>query len=249
MRRLAAACGLAALLAAQGAAGQERSQDVTLDDFAVPSGSGELEVRQLSEDAAPLGTQTAPGDHGVDVPAAGSANERDEPSPRQISQQGQSDAGPQLSDGGDSRDLETQAVSQPGDSRPRPAAQLAGSDRCDPQQEAAPSERCKAVIETRAAEFQASEAPRLSAEQALLAQRGANPDVLAPGSPDLRLQLASRGDPDAESRTNQELASIYLEQPPVSGPPSPAEVPPDTLEALAEMMEGLQGQLPPSIQP
>ena len=250
MMRGRAACAVVALLAAQAASGQERAQDVSLDDFAVPTASGELAVPQLNESAAPIGPDEIARDKQLAVPGAGPAIERDEPSPSQLSQPGQAGAGTQLSGADDSRKLETQAVAQPGDSRPRPTTRLAGRDRCDPrQQEAVHSERCRAVLETRAAEFKAAEAPRLSAEQALLAERGVNPDVLAPGSPDVRLQLASRGDPDAESRSNQELASIYLEPPAANGPPSPAEAPPDTLEAIAEMMEGLQGQLPPSIQP
>ena len=84
-------------------------------------------------------------------------------------------------------------------------------------------ESCLRILELRAAEFDAPEAPRLSAEQALLAERGDSDDRLASTSSDLRLHIAA-DHPDAELVSNQELASIYLDRPPTPRAP-PSEEP------------------------
>ena len=129
----------------------------------------------------------------------------------QLSQTGETAPAQQVGSRGESRQLAAGSVSTPGDSRPQASAPLAGSDSCDPQLDTEQRERCLRIIERRAAEFSAPEAPQLSAEQALLAQRGDTEELLASQSSGLRLRLAS-GDPDPDLESNQELASIYLDR-------------------------------------
>jgi len=226
-------------------AAQDGGGKTQLDDFALPAASGEEVVEQLGARETSLATAgSAPGDRAVDVPGPAAAAR----APMlQLSQPGQPAPTVQLSDQGQSRQLASGSVSSPGDSRPQGAAALGGTDRCDPQLETPQLEECRRVIERRAAEFDAPEAPQLSAEQVLLAQRGDEGQRLVPTS-DMRLRLAA-DDPDADRTSNQELASIYLDrqtQPPAGRPEQP-----DTalVEALAEVLQGLQITLPPSAAP
>ncbi len=74
-------------------------------------------------------------------------------------------------------------------------------------------------------------APR-RAGQPRVRRRRASPDSL-------RLRIASHGDPDADARSNQELASIYLagDQTPPSEPAQPTE--PEATANLAEVLRGI----------
>ena len=226
-------------------AAQDGGDKTQLDDFALPAASGEEVVEQLGARERSLATAgSAPGDREVDVPGPAAAARVPMP---QLSQPRQPAPTVQLSDQRQSRQLASGSVSSPGDSRPQASAALGGTDRCDPQLETPQLEECRRVIERRAAEFDAPEAPQLSAEQVLLAQRGDEAQRLVPSS-DMRLRLAAE-DPDADRTSNQELASIYLDrqtQPPAGRPAQPEAA---LVEALAEVLQGLQITLPPAAAP
>lgn len=117
----------------------------------------------------------------------------------------------QLSNSAQSRDLSDTSISSTAASRPTATERLSGTDRCEPGQETAQSENCANILEKRAEQYASTQAPTLSAEQALLANNsddGAAIDSLA-----TRLDLGSRDNPNASLPANQEVASIYLENP------------------------------------
>lgn len=188
-------------------AAQDRADKARLDDFALPKASSAEEVEQLGAREKSLAiTGSSAGDRTVIVPGP-VAGER---APvLQLSQPGQPTPTVQLSGREESRQLAVGSVSSPEDSKPRTSAPLGGSDKCDPQLDGERLNECLRVLELRAAEFSAPEAPRLSAEQALLARQGPDNGQLAQRSPTTRLRTAAN-DPDADIQSNQELATIYL---------------------------------------
>lgn len=117
----------------------------------------------------------------------------------------------QLSNSAQSRDLSDTSISSTQASRPTATEHLSGTDRCEPGQETAQSENCANILEKRAEQFASTEAPTLSAEQALLANNSA--DGAAIDSLATRLDLGSRDNPNANLPANQEVASIYLQNP------------------------------------
>src|SRR5690606_123917 len=212
---------------------QDGVDKTRLDEFAIPvSDAAGPPIEQLGDRADSLTPLSQPAaDHEVAVPGPAPA----ERAPvAQISRPGQDTPAQQLSERGEARQLAAGAVSSSSDSRPRATGPIGGSDRCDPQLESERFEECLRVLERRAAEFSAPEAPKLSAERVLLAERGSDSERLASRSSDLGLKLAA-GDPDAEIASNQELASIYLDRARAEGHPIPAPEGSPTDEAkLAE---------------
>jgi hypothetical protein len=229
---------LAALLAlgiAVPAGAQEAADKTRLDEFDLPQDGSDPGIEQLGNAAEVLPTSVAPSDRQLAVPGP---PEVARAPVAQLSRPGEGGSAPQVSDRQESRDLASGSVSSSTDSRPQGATALAGYDRCDPQLEPERLARCRRVLELRAAEFNAAEAPKLSAEQALLAQRGDSAEQFAATSSRLRLRFASAEDPNAEMQSNQELASIYLKGP---APTAPAPPPQDADAAsLAEVLSGLQ---------
>ena len=107
---------------------------------------------------------------------------------------------------------------------------------------------CLRILELRANEFEAPQAPRLTAEQTLLAERRERDEELSRTSPALRLRLATMSEPDADLASNQELASIYLDPARQTPPPTAEEPPAEDAATLAEILQGLgapPGSAPP----
>ena len=237
---------LAALLSlALPAAAQDEADKVRLDDFALPVDAAGPRIEQLGNRTESLAPAVLPAsDRELAIPGPPAAAR----SPvTQLSQPGEAGRPQQLSERGETRELAAGSVSSPEDSRPRASAPLGGRDRCDPQLESEQLEHCLRVIEQRAAEFSAPEPPQLSAEQVLLAERGDDGERLAATSSDLRLRLAA-GDPDAESASNQELASIYLDRTRTQAPSVQEEAALDEAR-LAEVLHRLQIDVPTTTAP
>lgn len=228
------------------AGAQDVADKARLDEFAPPAAEvAGLRIEQLDDAAASIDSSAGQAlDRELTVPGPPQVERAPLP---QLSQPGQTGpAQQQVSERGESRRLAAGSVSSSDDSRPQASAPLGGRDRCDPQLETQQLERCLRVLERRAAEFSAPEAPTLSAEQVLLAERGDDGERVAARSSDLRLRLAA-GDPDAEIASNQELASIYLDRTRTETSPAAAEEPETPDEArLAAILQGLQIELPPS---
>ena len=225
------ALGLAAPAWAQDGADRAR-----LDDFAVPNVEAGPAIEQVGRDASGIGADQA-ASHDRELAVPGPARAAPAPVP-QLSRPEAGGATRQVSDPALSRDVVAGSVSSSRDSRPQPAATLAGHDRCDPQAEAEQPE-CARILERRAAEFAAAEPPRLSAEQVLLAESEENEGTLAANSSRVLLRLASTDDPDADLQSNQELAAIYLRRADEQ-PQRPAESEQTADTALAEVLQTLQ---------
>lgn len=232
--------GLASILLAAAAASASAQDRARLDDFALPDGDGGLAVEQLPA-AAPL-PPAQRRDRSVTVPAPPGAAAR--PLEQLTSADSAGVAPNQLASGAASRSLAPAAVSTSADSKLQGVQRIGGRDRCDPGLDEQGRADCLRILELRAAEFQATEAPQLSAEQKLLAeqQRG---DESSARSNKLRLRLASSGDPDADLFSNQEIAAVYLggEDAPASPPPELPKEPGiptgDLIEALQVVQQGL----------
>lgn len=242
MKHLALPAAALLLGVALPAAAQERSDKTHLDDFAVPAADTGLAVQQLGrEGEAPVPATPQQSERQVAVPGP------PPPERRAIAQvSAASGAGPaQQVNAANSREVAADGISSPRDSRPGSVTRLSGEDRCDPGQEPERLTECQRILELRAAEFQAAEPPRLSAEQVLLAERGEDFELLATTESDLRVKLAGGTDPDPESRANQELAAIYLvEQTGQHAEAPPAPVEPEIPAGVSELLESL-GQLSP----
>lgn len=229
------------LFAAAPVAAQDR---VRLDDFALPTDEQSVGVEQLTE-AKPLPPEQVR-DRSLAVPGL-----PDPPSAPigQLSSEDKSSAQSQLTGREASRRIAPATVSSAADSKPQSVQRIGGRDRCDPQAlEGAERAECLRILELRAAEFHATEAPQLSAEQKLLTEQQREDDRFAPSNA-LRLRLASSDDPDAELSTNQEIAAIYLDRGDVAAslPPSEAEADPGI--PTGDLIEALQAALPGITQP
>jgi hypothetical protein len=233
--RLAAAMLLAGLSAPLAA--QSQGDPVRLDDLAVSSAADQsLQVQQLSTGVDGAAQAPQPRDRTV------STEERAQPaapSISQVSQRGQRTDQAQLSKTGASPDQSAAAVSSTAESRPEGVERLTGTDRCDPQLGNAERERCQHILELRSQEFHAPAPPQLSAEEKLLAEQHAQEDALN-RSPDNRLRLASRDDPDAELKSNQELAALYLGRQAPPPTQSSDQQAPAIDESLVKVLDALQ---------
>lgn len=229
--------GIAAPLAAQ-----SQADSVRLDEFAISAPEADRShVDQLATDGDRSQGSPQPHDRAIDAPQPSTPRTT---VLRQVSTKGPSSEQPQLSTAGAAPDETQAAVSSTADSRPQGVTHIGGHDRCDPQLAREELERCRRILELRAQEFNAPEAPQLSAEQRLLAEQRAD-DEQAGRSAATRLRLASRDEPDADLKSNQELAALYLakqQAPPASA--APAEDPQAALgdASLADILQGLQVQ-------
>jgi hypothetical protein len=231
--------GLASILlvAAAPAFAQDRAR---LDDFALPGDEQATGIEQLPS-AGPL-PPAQRRDRSLTVPAPPGA------APSPLDQLTSTRTGAvtsnQLASGIASQTLAPAAVSSTADSKLQGVQRIGGRDRCDPRLDEATRADCLRILELRAAEFQATEAPQLSPEQKLLAEEQRKDERHAPSSA-LRLRLASSDDPDADLSSNQEIAATYLarEVAPASGSPGlPAEpgIPNgELIEALQAVQQGL----------
>ena len=232
----AAGLALVLLLAAAPAAGQDRAR---LDDFALPPSEQAVAIDQLpTVEAAPA---EQPRDRSLAVPQPA-------PAPRapldQLAEPGEATAPSQLTARAASRRLAPAAVSSAADSRPAPAGPIGGADRCDPQAlEGQDRAECLRILELRAAEFNATEAPRMSAEEKLLADQRRRDDEARPSAA-RRVSLAAADDPDADLVTNQEIAAIYLERD-GAPPPDRSAPPPGPALPPGDLTDALQAVLPP----
>jgi hypothetical protein len=220
---------------------QSQGDPVRLDDFAVAAQHDDpSHIDQLAPGGGPVSGSPAPRERAV-APAEVSAP----PSAAlaQISTHGQAPEPAQLSRPGSRPDESRAAVSTTADSRPQGVTRLQGQDRCDPQLAREDLVRCQRILELRAQEFHAPAPPKLSAEQQLLAEQRAG-ERQERGSLQHSLRLASGDEPDADLKSNQELASIYLDrQRPATDTPAPdASQQPDaaTDAKLAQILEALQ---------
>lgn len=131
------------------------------------------------------------------------------------------------------------ALSSRGDSRPAATLRLEGRDRCDDA--AAGDLRCAAVIETRAASYDAPERPTLSPEQRLLVDQRVR---VAPAGPLGAAQRLGSNDIDATAPGAQAIASVALAAPEREPDGARAgaalgNVDPQTIDLIGALVEGL----------
>lgn len=230
-----------ALAASAAAIGQDSADRTHLDEFEIAPDGGHAvsDVEQLGERETIVTGSAQPKTRDVAIAGTGTAAAGPV---AQITTHDRDTRSRQLIAGAPSRDIAPSSVSESPDSRPGGVVRVGGTDRCDPQLAEEEAERCRAILELRAAEFQAAEPPRMSAEQVLLAQQGDDDGALALLYPDRRLAMAGRN-PDADARSNQELASLIFDQPVVAA--SAATITPEEpLDQMAELLEALEQALP-----
>lgn len=208
---LAAALGLIGATASA----QDNAAKARLDEFAAPASAPGITAEQVS---VPPASDTVTVNQKVDRVIDGaqaartgrtSATEQvEEPTPyapvRQVAPLG--DRGAQAAE----------PLSQREQGRPQGTERLAGADRCDPQARTAEAiALCKRIIELRAREYSAPEAPRLSAEQELLARQ-------SPSSGGTLANLAGndRAPTNADDRAAQELGFFALSDSAQTPPPA-----------------------------
>lgn len=220
---------------------QTQANPARLDDFAVGAAADDpSHVEQLAPADDRPQSPSQPRDRTVAAPEPQAPRTT---TLRQISRPDQPPEQSQLTATGGAADETAAAVSSTADSRPQAVARLDGHDRCDPQSAGEDLARCQRILELRAQEFNAPAPPELSAEQKLLAEQRA--DEEQPGrSPASRLRLASRDAPDADLRSNQELAALYLarQQTPPPSAAAPKEEQAVDNTTLAQILAGLQVQ-------
>lgn len=233
IRRLVLSCGMAgAILAIPGHA-QDRGAEARLDDFALPEAKPALGVEQLTaQDPSELPQQRV--DRALAQPLQTDATGA---MPAQISSEDTGGAVAQLPSARESRLSLGTAVSHTSDSAPRTAAPIGGQDRCDPQLTQKFYAECLRILELRSDEFTAPQPAALSAEQKLLVEQRQRDDGLADAATAVRLRYAAAPQPDADLKSNQELAAIYLG----ASAPTPTETPAESAEEpdLGEILQTL----------
>ncbi|MGN3974130.1 hypothetical protein [Tsuneonella sp. SYSU-LHT278] len=205
MMRAAPLLGLAVLAMPSLALAQANAEKARLDDFAAPQASSGVEVGQIASTRGPVAVEQRV-DRTVTVPPPPQRSRPD--SIQQVSAGVAREPVGQVAPAGDRSAQAAPALSRREEGRRADAAPLGGNDRCDPQ---AGTEKemalCRRVIELRAREFSATEAPRLSPEQELLAREARSERASL-------ADLAGRGGagraPDAEERAAQELGFLTL---------------------------------------
>lgn len=250
----AAAAALSATLAMPIAVAQDNpapagTDRARLDEFDLPAASRSTGVQQLSGGPREVPSQPA-ADRDVSVERSGAptgplvqltpAGEALRPVQRDAAQVRSARGVNDLSDRRDSA--------------PGAATALSGNDLCDPQnrrgiRDADEVERCRRILELRAAEFEAPAPPELSAEQRIIAEQQRRDNGQGSFNPaDMNARTLARTT-DAESRSGQELASLVLSAPNgnQSAPPV-AQENPAAEPALSELLQSLVIQLgaPPS---
>lgn len=201
---------LSCMTCAAAASAQDIDRRVELREFAVPAPSDDGEIRQLDDGTADAAVvehfeQT---DRTITIqqPAApAGVGIAQVPRAREVSTNVQVNQDATLG-------VDPGSLSSPSESAPGSVARLGGTDRCDQQGDPANYRACLRILERRAAEFSAPAAPRLSAEEVLLTQQGADEEDAALTINE-RIRRASQTQPDADLASNQELASLILPDP------------------------------------
>lgn len=233
IRTFAVACGLLGAVFSAPAHAQERGDAARLDDFALPEAQQALRVEQLSDGES----SDQPQQHVDRTLGRPVQSDPGGAMPAQLSSTGESGAVTQLPSTRQSRLSLGTAVSNTQDSAPGSVVRIGGQDRCDPQLSQKFYAACLRVLELRSDEFNAPQAPVLSAEQRLLAEQRQREEGSAETSTALRLRYATAMQPDADLQSNQELAAIYFGEP----APVPRDAPAETTDEpnLGEILQGL----------
>lgn len=217
-------------------AAQVHSDKARLDDFAMPPADVRVEVGQVSSTAPSVVVEQKIERSVAAAPA----------SPSGVRSAGteqlgdKADRGPvrQLGPVGERVTTASAPLSKREDGRPTGAERLAGSDRCDPQAGTVQMRaECRRILELRAAEFNATEAPRLSAEQELLARQTAKSGTSL--ATDFTIDRADKALFDADERNSQELGFVALNRP----PPSPDSPPSDDPAGDAGLSDAIKSVL------
>jgi hypothetical protein len=235
--KIAVLLALTAAAVAVTASAQDPGAKTRLDEFALPRAKADASVAQIAREGEVL-LPEQPRDRAIASPPSPPA--ADAPL-RQIAHPGEAPAATHLGPAQAPSAAGAPALSARAESKPGPVARLAGDDQCDPQRRTTPAElaRCRRILELRAAEFSATAAPVLSAEQVLLAEQ-LQPD-------DMRIDRVGgmprgKGTENADERSNQELAAA-LRQPVPAPPPREPEDTGATDASLAQVLQGLIVQM------
>lgn len=228
---LAAAFGLAGTTAPA----QDNADKARLDEFAAPTSAKGITAEQVS---SPSATGTVAVDQRVDrsIGSAQSAPANRASTAEQVAPPVPYAPVRQVSPAGDRQAQAAAPLSRREEGRPQGTERLDGADRCDPQARSVEAiALCKRVIELRAREYSATEAPRLSAEQELLArQSSSSTEALA------NLDAIERAPTNADERAAQELGFLTLSD--RAQAPAPEEEPP-TDSGLSEALKGILVQM------
>ncbi|MCT2559216.1 hypothetical protein N0B51_09490 [Tsuneonella sp. YG55] len=220
MTRAARLFCVTALAVPAAALAQVNADKARLDDFAAPGAPGGVEIGQIAAPRGPVIVEQEI-DRALPAPPTPAAPRQAAGGTQQISRGEAREPVGQVAPAGERSAQAAPALSRREDGRRSDAAPVGGNDRCDPQ---AGTERemaiCRRILELRAREFSATEAPRLSPEQELLA-REAHSDRVS--LVDLAGRSGANRPLDAEERAAQELGFLTLPSPMV--PPVEEELP------------------------
>lgn len=229
--------------AASGALGgtaiaQESGDKARLDDFALPSSEQPLRVEQVTRGTAAVVPSLPAGQRDRTL-ARPSRSDPAGTMPRQLSAPNQSGEVAQLATVSQSRTALAAVASNPKDRLPGGVQRIGGEDRCDPAQEKSAYAECLRILELRADEFHAPEAPTLSPEQRLLGEMRQTDEHLTGANGTLRMRAVTGGRADADLQSNQELAAIVLASQQPSTQPTAEQTEADKTAALAEVLQAL----------
>jgi hypothetical protein len=219
--------GLLVAAAAAPATAQENAAMTRIDDFAPSASNAGVAVAQVGDGAGESSASRA-----VDTPVQVRAGPI---TTKQLSgvDERQSHTA-QLAPAGDRSPQAAPPLSSRTDGRPGNVVRLDGQDRCDPQDvDAKRRDLCRRVLELRAREFSATQAPKLSAEEALLAQQFRRELGSLSTNADLERRREAA---DPEETATQELGFLLS---PAQQPPASAPAPADKAETLGEALKGV----------
>jgi hypothetical protein len=232
----------ASALAGTALRAQDTSDKARLDEFAVPTSQDPLKVDQVApHTVAPAPAQVR--DRTLAQPVHSEAAGR---MPAQVSSPKQGGEVAQLATRSQSRAALAGAAANPADRVPGAVQRIGGQDRCDPAQEKAAYAECLRILELRADEFHAPEAPTLSPEQRLLGEMRQIDPRFADTAGTPRMRFATTGQPDADLQSNQELAAVVLSSQPTNQEPTDTPAAEENSK-LADVLQalGLQVTVPP----
>lgn len=200
--------GIVWVLASSPLVAQDFGDKVHLDDFAVESAGDEItEMTQVGDAPALDQSAVMRSDREVSVTALSSGNSKNADL-QQLGEPKHAGVPEQIVRAGAERGKTVAPISSPKDSKPEPATRMTGPDACDPHSVSARRDpRCRRILELRSSEFHAPEAPKLSAEQELLAEQETRARKIATYPARSRELFAN---PDDIS--TQELAATAMER-------------------------------------
>ncbi|KHK93339.1 hypothetical protein [Novosphingobium malaysiense] len=239
---LALSVGAGLALAAAPYTAPNQGDKVRLDDFAVSKEREDRTVMTQISEAPPLDhTSVAEQDRKITV---AEAPHRDEGGTdlTQLASPGETGSTDQVVRAKDERGKAIAPISGRKDSKPEPVSPVAGHDACDPQARTAQSDaQCQRILELRSDEFHATEAPRLSAEQKLLAQQELRERKVSASAKQSDLLTIDPDDPTA-----QQLAATALQHVGSSDTRTdPAEPASPVPQSLQEVLQSLIVDVPP----